>query len=177
MTLLHGLIPKRGLSEQDIGEIIHLAEIYNSFEHIEIKLNCEMLKRRPLDQTNDYLYYDNGQLVGFLGKYQFRSTEVEISGMVLPPFRRKGIFRSLLNEAVKECKNRKVPKVILICNNRSQSGKGIATLHNSLYPKKQPFSYQEKGCLHADKCMQMYQLVIINIPILPNGEGFGREFQ
>jgi ribosomal protein S18 acetylase RimI-like enzyme/N-acetylglutamate synthase-like GNAT family acetyltransferase len=111
------------LSQEELKEISQLADLCNKHENIELKLNWNMLRERSGQETNDYMFYENGQLVGFLGIYQFRSTEVEISGMVHPLHRRKGIFGELVRAAKQECVLRGVPKLIFICQNGSSSGK------------------------------------------------------
>lgn len=127
------LIAKQGLSEQDLQEIRKLAEACNELEGITLKLNYDMLASRPANETNDFLFYDRGVLVGFLGIYCFRSTEAEISGMVHPEYRRKGIFSKLVNAAKEECARRKVPQLIFICQGDSVSGKAFLESLGSTY--------------------------------------------
>lgn len=132
-----GLVKKQGLSSEELEQIEELAALCDQAETIRLKLNRDMLRNRPTDQTNDFLYYQDNQLIGFLGIYSFRSTEAEISGMVHPSFRRQGIFRSLVLEAIQECKLRGVPKLIFICHSRSQSGKHFVDALNI------PYSFSE----------------------------------
>jgi ribosomal protein S18 acetylase RimI-like enzyme len=120
----HGLQTRNKLNKEELNAIRQLAETCNKYENIQLKLNWEMLRERSGMKTNDYLFYDdNGELIGFLGIYQFRSTEVEISGMVHPEHRRKGIFSELVREVKQECVSRGIPKMIFICQHDSISGK------------------------------------------------------
>ncbi|MBG9653893.1 hypothetical protein [Cytobacillus firmus] len=69
------------LTKKQLDDIRSLQQISEETENIELKLNWDTLKSRPADEKN--LHY---------GK----------SGMVRPDHRRKGIFTSLFNEAVKQ---------------------------------------------------------------------------
>ncbi|WP_165873855.1 GNAT family N-acetyltransferase [Baia soyae] len=122
MTLHNGLIIKRGLDAKDLEEIKKLSEICNEYEKIEVKLNWEMLQSRPKKEENDFLYYENGVLVGFFGLYVFNSREAEIGGMVLPDARRKGIFQTLLAQAIEEVKSRGIPNLLFVVDNNAKSG-------------------------------------------------------
>ena len=84
----HGLVKKQGLTPEELAEIRQLANKCNEQEGLDLKLNWSILAQREQDQTNDFLYYEDGVLVGFLPLFNFNSTEAEISGMVHPAYRR-----------------------------------------------------------------------------------------
>ena len=123
--LKQGILPRAGLSPQELEEVRKLWEVCNSHDHIEIKLNWSTLSDRPSGVTNDFLFYQNDRIVGFLAIYCFMSTEVEISGMVHPEARRQGIFGQLVQTAIAECRRREVPKLIFINERGSESGKAF----------------------------------------------------
>ena len=79
-----GLYPRQGLTARELAEIETLATICEAYEHLHTKLNWNTLRSRPTDQTNDFLYYENDVLVGFLAFFSFNSFEGEVSGMVQP---------------------------------------------------------------------------------------------
>ncbi len=58
----------------------------------QLKLNDFLLRKRPFNESNDFLFFAGGELVGYLGMYQFNSHEVELSGMDHPLTRKKGVF-------------------------------------------------------------------------------------
>jgi GNAT superfamily N-acetyltransferase len=118
-------VEKQGLTEQELADIRKLEERCNREEGIRLKLNWMTLQTRPAGETNDFLAYESGELVGFLGLYCFHSTEAEISGMVHPDYRRRGVFTSLVQAVKEECRRRGVPKLIFICQHRSVSGKAF----------------------------------------------------
>lgn len=73
-----GLMKRQGLTQVELAEVKRLAETCNAYEGLDLKLNWNILERRQPDQTNDFLAYEHGALVGFLPIYQFNSTEEEI---------------------------------------------------------------------------------------------------
>ncbi|MGO4270091.1 GNAT family N-acetyltransferase [Paenibacillus sp. TAF58] len=131
--LKQGILPRAGLSPQELEDVRKLWEVCNSHDHIEIKLNWSTLSDRPSGVTNDFLFYQNDRIVGFLAIYCFMSTEVEISGMVHPEARRQGIFGQMVQHAIAECRRRGVPKLIFINERGSESGKAFLTNLGAAY--------------------------------------------
>lgn len=104
------LIKRERLQVQELNEI-HLLEAECSKKEqgkLHMKLNWEMLNERIGHETNDFLFYEDEKLVGFLGMYGFGRDEIEITGMVHPDYRRAGIFTQLVKAAGEECLNRNV---------------------------------------------------------------------
>lgn len=128
-----GLHARASLSAEELAEVRGLWELCNVEEQIDIKLNWGTLTSRPAGVTNDFLYYDNDQLIGFLAIYSFLSTEVEISGMIHPEARRQGIFTQLVQIAKEECQRRAIPKMIFINERGSASGKAFLTALDARY--------------------------------------------
>ena len=121
----HGLFKQRGLTQTELAEIQRLADLCNSFGGLDLKLNWSSLQERPPTELNDFLYYENGTLIGYLALFSFNSREGEISGMVDPAHRRKGIFTTLFKAAREECQRRKLPTLLFIVERASQSGKAF----------------------------------------------------
>ncbi len=128
-----GLYSRQGLTPPELAEIETLAGICEAFENLHMKLNWDTLRSRPQDVTNDFLYYENGVLVGFLALFVFNSLEGEVSGMVHPEYRRRGIFTRLFITAYKECQSRNIPKLLLIVEHTSSSGKSFAASLRPVY--------------------------------------------
>src|SRR5205823_5124566 len=82
---------------------------------------------RPANEANDFLYYEDGVLVGYLYVEGWGSRDRELVGMVHPDYRCRGIFSSLLTVATEACRQRDVHKMILVCEHFSKSG--LAFLH------------------------------------------------
>ena len=93
-----------------------------------MKLNWDMLDTRPENETNDLLYYEDGTLAGYLGLYGFGSKpeEIEITGMVHPHYRRRGICSKLFSEAVLMSRSRGAGRMLLISERQSASGLAFA---------------------------------------------------
>lgn len=122
----HGLVKKQGLTQTELAEIQQLADLCNRHEGLNLKLNQGILEKRQQDQTNDFLYYEDGTLIGFLPLFSFNSAEAEISGMVHPGYRRRGVFTALYAEARAECQRRGFAKVLLIVESISSAGLAFA---------------------------------------------------
>lgn len=130
----HGIVAMKGLDEQSKQEIADLEKVCNDYDRLSIRLCWSDLNSRPKDEVNDFLYYEDEKLIGFLGLYDLHDTrEIEISGMVHPDFRRKGIFTSLTLEVVKECRKRGIPKILFICEKTSASGKEYVGSSGAIY--------------------------------------------
>src|ERR1700686_3209737 len=95
----HGLITKSTLTPGEIAEISRLVDICNEHDGLRMRIGLEMLRERAGDETNDFLYYANGQLVGYLEADSYGGKEKELTGMVHPDFRRQGIFTTLFAAA------------------------------------------------------------------------------
>jgi N-acetylglutamate synthase-like GNAT family acetyltransferase len=108
MALRQGLIKSYGLSKIQISEIEKLATICNEEETITMKLNWDFLNSRPKNEVQDFLFYEENCLVGYLGLYIFNEIEAEVSAMVHPKKRKKGIFSTLLEHAKLEVKGRNI---------------------------------------------------------------------
>lgn len=125
---MNNVILSKGLGEDSLSQIKGLDEICGRSEPLHMKLNWEMLETRPENEVNDLLWYENGQLAGFLGLYGFGTVpeELELTGMVHPDFRRRGIFSRLFAEAVTISRARGAKRLLLISERQSSSGAGFA---------------------------------------------------
>jgi ribosomal protein S18 acetylase RimI-like enzyme len=133
-----GLLRKQGLTADALQEIAELAEVCQQYEHLEMKLNWNVLRRRPEQEVNDFLYYEGGKLVGYLALFCFNTQEAEVSGMVHPEYRRRGIFSHLFQAVTEEVQRRNVPQILCIVEHSSQAGQAFvrkldARFHHSEY--------------------------------------------
>ena len=121
-THIQGLVKKQTLSEAEANAIKQLITLCNNYEGLHMRLDVGALRQRPGNETNDFLYYEDGILVGYLFVESWGSRNRELTGMVHPDFRRRGIFSSLLAAAKEECQQRNAQKLILVCEHFSKSG-------------------------------------------------------
>ncbi|MGJ7919430.1 GNAT family N-acetyltransferase [Neobacillus sp. LXY-4] len=112
------------LTEKQLQDIKELQLVCEAEESIELKLNWDMLETRNSKEENDFFFYENGKLVGFLGLYGF-GHKIEACGMVAPEFRRRGIFSSLVTKALMVIKSRDITEILLNAPGNSASGKGF----------------------------------------------------
>jgi len=120
-----GLFRKHILTDTELREIEHLTEICNKYEDLHMRFSW--LRTRPLnEEASDFLFYEDSKLVGYLNISSYGSKEKELTGMVHPEQRRKGIFRTLLTAAKEECMRRGAQRVILVCEHASRSGLAFA---------------------------------------------------
>ena len=129
----NGIVNKQELTAEELTQIEQLADICNHHDGIELKLNWEQLGTRSVWETNDFLYVQDGQIIGFLGLSLPNPREIEVSGMMHPQFRRQGFFRHLFEEAAIEIRNRRVPRVIFSINHVAPSGRSFAEAVGALY--------------------------------------------
>lgn len=115
------LVSARGLSARDLQDIRRLEAACCRIEPLNLKLNWDMLENRSTSETSDFLYYEGEGLIGFLGLYGFGS-EIEMTGMVHPDHRRRGVFTQLLAAAEQECRTRNCSRMLLIAERSSGSG-------------------------------------------------------
>jgi len=118
-----GLVPKKSLNNVELKGIEELETICNRYDNLNMRLNWKTMRERSLDEENDFLYFEDGLLVGYLGMYSFNDLTTEVSGMVHPDYRNMGIFTKLYSTAKEKCKERQIEKMILICEKSSNTGK------------------------------------------------------
>ncbi|RNB86298.1 GNAT family N-acetyltransferase [Brevibacillus panacihumi] len=127
------IVARTRMSEEELEAVLQLVQVCNEHDGIDLKVNPDMLRSRRGTETEDFLCYQDDRLVGFLGLYVFHGEEAEVSGMVHPDYRRKGIFRALQNEAARVCRERKIPQHCFIVQRESGSGKSFAEQLGAVY--------------------------------------------
>jgi ribosomal protein S18 acetylase RimI-like enzyme len=116
------LISKQNLTAAEVNEILQLAAICDRRDNSTVRLNEDFLQLRKETETSDFFWYEDGELVGYLGLYQFNDREIEASGMVHPDHRRRGIFSKLVEALKQEVQRRQVPKIVFFNEHISQTG-------------------------------------------------------
>src|SRR5215472_15521528 len=94
-TEKQGLVKRSTLTEAEIGEIADLATLCNEHDSLRMRIPLEALRQRSGKEIDDFLYYEQGVLVGCLYVDSWGRETKEMTGMVRPEFRRRGIFRQL----------------------------------------------------------------------------------
>ena len=81
-----GLIKKSTLTEMEIAEIKQLTDLCNTYEGLYMRLSFTMLHERSGRANNDFLYYEQNMLVGYLALDDWGMDEKEVVAMVRPEF-------------------------------------------------------------------------------------------
>ncbi len=123
--LKQGLVKKQTLTEAEVADIEQLAQVCNTYENLCMRIGWIKLRSPHNSVTNDFLYYEDGRLVGYLVLDNRGTKKKELTGMVHPNHRRKGIFSALFTAAREECSQRGVRRLILICEHSSRSGQAL----------------------------------------------------
>ncbi len=119
------LVAKSTLTPDELDAISRLIEICNTHDGLRMRIGMDMLRERPNNENNDFLYYVDGQLVGYLEADSYGRKDKELVGMVHPDFRRRAIFSALFTAAREEFQRRGIEKLILICEHKSASGQAF----------------------------------------------------
>ncbi len=117
------LVAKDRLTPADFVEVEQLVRLCNAYEGLEIKLNWEMMRTRAGNAPSDFCFYASGSLVGYAPLDGF-SDQHEVTVLVHPEFRCRGIARSLIGAAVDEAR-RRATRLLLVCERASASGQAF----------------------------------------------------
>ncbi|MBA3945951.1 MAG: GNAT family N-acetyltransferase [Herpetosiphonaceae bacterium] len=120
-----GLAQRQRLSAADVAAIHALADACNRHDGLDLKLNWDMLEERPGTDTDDFLFHQDGALIGYLGLYGFGRPILELNGMVHPDHRREGIFSQLYAAARVEAIARSIESLLFICEPSSSGGQAF----------------------------------------------------
>jgi ribosomal protein S18 acetylase RimI-like enzyme len=112
------------LAQADIREVGKLTSICNQYEALDYLT--------PDPQTHAVLYYQDGQLVGSVA-FQLGIRKAELTIIVHPEKRRRGIGSTLLQAAKQECVRQGIQKCLLVCQETSKSGKAFLGSLGSRY--------------------------------------------
>lgn len=122
-----GLIKRQSLAVNELEAIKQLAELCYRHDGSRVRINIEELRQHGGLIYQSLLYYEDGFLVGYLTLFGLGRGTREITGMVHPAYRRRGIFRRLCEAARAECEYQHISKILLITEETSESGKAFAS--------------------------------------------------
>lgn len=77
-----GLVKQRTWSEDELAEARQLLELCDRFEGLSLKIDVGMLRSRKGKDVNDFLYYEDGRMVGLLAVDEFGTEDKEMTGDV-----------------------------------------------------------------------------------------------
>lgn len=123
--MLNGLIVRESLAEAELAAVRELVAHDEAHGGQGIKLNWGMMGRRQPGQANDFCWYDNDQLVGYAPLDSFGPSG-EVTALVHPGQRRRGIGRALTAAAHDEAQRRGYTELLLVNVRASKTGKDFA---------------------------------------------------
>lgn len=133
------IILKKYIDENDKEEIEELEYISINEDKVNLKLELDYRNNINKDfenntnEINEFLYYINDKLIGYLGISNFGGNTAEINGVVHPNFRRIGVFNKLIDIALDECKKRNFDEILFLCDDRSYSAIKFINNKNAVY--------------------------------------------
>lgn len=128
------------LDTKTYTEIKALRDCCISFDGTSLKLELDYkLETSKLEnhnrttQLNEFLYYQNNKLIGYLGICSFSKKEIEVTGMVHPDYRRKGVFTKLFLKLREEWLKRGHIKMLLLSDADAFFGNKFSKKVNATY--------------------------------------------
>jgi len=132
MKIAHWIKLKEHLDQEDYNLISALQKKCVVADQSALKLELdyklaaalEDSKKDDKKEINEFMYFDNQQLVGYIGIGNFGGVgmPLELAGMVDPEYRKQGIFTTLNELVMAECKRRSCQEVLVLCDNNSING-------------------------------------------------------
>jgi ribosomal protein S18 acetylase RimI-like enzyme len=157
---------KQTWADEELVQVGELLDICNAYEDLSMKLDLTMLRSRSGNETNDFLYYADGKLVGLLALSNYGTEDRELTGMVHPDYRRRGIFTTLLLAAKEEARERGISRLILICERFSRSGQAFLATTGAQYDfsehKMVVLNFKEKGAFQQQFQLQKATLADVD---------------
>lgn len=117
---------RQTLAAGDLAAIRALAERCNRADGLDLKLNWDLMQTRSPEVASDFFARDGGRLIGYAA-LDGDGAELELTGMVEPDHRRRGIFGALVAAARQECRRRGTARLLLVSERASASGRAFAT--------------------------------------------------
>jgi ribosomal protein S18 acetylase RimI-like enzyme len=161
------------LTKRQLQDIEQLQKKCETYDHLQLKLNWEMLRNRESNQL-DFLHYENDELVAFLGLYAFGST-VEVCGMIKPSERRKRHFHRLFQQGMETAKENGYKKILLNAPAGSDAAKAFLNKQGADYAfSEHQMEWQERS-LEVDDGVTLRQAKAddFDMRVLLSVEAFG----
>lgn len=93
---------------------------------LDYKLGSAFNSSTPaaMKAVNELMYFEGEKLIGYIGIGNFggAGSTAELNGMVHPKYRRQGVFQTLSELAIGECKRQKAKSILLLCDRQSSAG-------------------------------------------------------
>jgi len=121
----NGLLGREQLDTAELTALQALEARCAAHDGHGVKLNWEMLGRRPPGLTSDFCWYAAGALIGYAPLDAF-GQDAELTVLVATEQRRQGIGGALADAAVAEARRRGVAELLHVVERASASGSAFA---------------------------------------------------
>jgi ribosomal protein S18 acetylase RimI-like enzyme len=147
---------KNTLTQEDYDGIHHLESICLKNDQTSLKLELDYkLNRAQSNQdmpkgNNEFMYYENDLLIGYMGICQFGGPDLEVNGMVHPDYRRRGVSKALYASIKEEFNKRAFHKMLLLSDHHSLSGQEFIKTTGAIYEFSEYEMYLKNTINQAD---------------------------
>jgi ribosomal protein S18 acetylase RimI-like enzyme len=100
---------------------------------LDYKLNSSQGMSPSTGDVNEFMYYNEDRLIGYIGIGFYGGDTIEVNGMVHPNYRRRGIFKKLFSLINDEWSKRDTSKMLLLSDSNSISGLEFIKTTNASY--------------------------------------------
>jgi GNAT superfamily N-acetyltransferase len=116
----------RGLNAAALDALADLERTVLAADPGRLELEWGVLRNRGGHRVEDLLWWDGVRLRGFLGLYSFAAPAVELTGMLDPGARRRGIATALLAAALPLCREGGHAPTLLVTPRTSGAARELA---------------------------------------------------
>ncbi len=122
------IILKEKIDKNDYDAVKSLEKICVEKDNVSFKLELEYKLNNSSEASgmgiavNDFMFYDESDLKGYIGINDFGGDALEVNGMVHPEYRNRGIFTKLFSLVNDEWLKRKQLKMLMLSDHNSASG-------------------------------------------------------
>ncbi|PFG12232.1 GNAT family N-acetyltransferase [Bacillus sp. es.036] len=116
------------LNREDYKEILRLKKCCLEKEDVTLKLELDYKLNNSYNESidqnkiNEFMFYDDRTLIGYMGICQFGSEALEVNGMVHPDYRRMGVFKRLFSLVKDDWGKRESKQMLLLSDRNSAAG-------------------------------------------------------
>jgi len=113
---------KGGLTERELSQVRELADTVRDVDGVDLKLDWDQMTATPLrSEVSNFYHSESGRLIGY-AQLDGGGSALEVTAAVFPAFRRRGVFRRLLDSVREETRRRGAGRLLLVNYRASQSG-------------------------------------------------------
>jgi len=119
-------IDKRAiLSPNEVRALRELADIAHAHDGYPSKIFWDCISKRAGDLEKDFLLYDNERLIGYLGAFEFKYQQFDITLLIHPDFRQQGHAHRLLAECLPLFEMQPTQRCLFACHRDAQPALAI----------------------------------------------------